>query len=108
MSVNRCVYLLSRSYIRYRVCASTAAVANNTTLHPTRRTCETLSSRHSSSDSSSRPLDTSLFVPLTVKSDEEADWAVGEELTQPLDRSKDPVIISVMLLVYNRFIDDPL
>lgn len=108
MSVNRCANLLSRSYIRYRVCASTAAVANitNVTLHPTRRTFETLSSRHSSSDSSSRPLDTSLFVPLTVKSDEVSDWAVGEELTQALDRSKDPVIISVMLLIYNRF--DPL
>lgn len=88
MSVNRCVYLLSRSHIRYRVCASTAAVANNTTLHPTRRTFEKLSSRASSSDSSSRPLDTSLFVPLSVRSDEVADWAVGEELTQPLDKSK--------------------
>uniref|UniRef100_A0A671QGH4 ATP-dependent RNA helicase SUPV3L1, mitochondrial n=1 Tax=Sinocyclocheilus anshuiensis TaxID=1608454 RepID=A0A671QGH4_9TELE len=96
MSVHRCVYLLSRSHIRYRVCASTAAVANNTTLHPTRRTFENVSSRHSSSNSSSRPLDTSLFVPLTVKSDEVADGVVGEELTQPLDKSE-------LLKVLNRF-----
>uniref|UniRef100_A0A672NJI8 ATP-dependent RNA helicase SUPV3L1, mitochondrial n=1 Tax=Sinocyclocheilus grahami TaxID=75366 RepID=A0A672NJI8_SINGR len=96
MSANRCVYLLSRSHIRYRVCASTAAVANNTTLHPTRRTFEKLSSRHSNSNSSSRPLDTSLFVPLTVKSDEGGDGPVGEELTQPLDKSE-------LLKVLNRF-----
>ncbi|KAK2896677.1 hypothetical protein Q8A67_011165 [Cirrhinus molitorella] len=96
MSVNRCIYLLSRSHIRYRVCASTAAVANNTSLHPTRRTFEKLSSRHSSSNSSSRPLDTSLFVPLTVKSDEGGDGAIGEELTQPLDKSE-------LLKVLNRF-----
>uniref|UniRef100_A0A671L0F4 ATP-dependent RNA helicase SUPV3L1, mitochondrial n=1 Tax=Sinocyclocheilus anshuiensis TaxID=1608454 RepID=A0A671L0F4_9TELE len=96
MSVNRCVYLLSRSHIRYRVCASTAAVTNNTTLHPTRRTFEKLSSRHSNSNSSSRPLDTSLFVPLTVKSDEGGDGPVGEELTQPLDKSE-------LLKVLNRF-----
>uniref|UniRef100_A0A8C1IXL9 ATP-dependent RNA helicase SUPV3L1, mitochondrial n=1 Tax=Cyprinus carpio TaxID=7962 RepID=A0A8C1IXL9_CYPCA len=96
MSVNRCVYLLSRSHIRYRVCASTAAVANNTTLHPTRRTFEKLSSRHSSSNSSSRPLDTSLFVPLTLKSDAGGDGTVGEELTQPLDKSE-------LLKVLNRF-----
>uniref|UniRef100_A0A672SQ01 ATP-dependent RNA helicase SUPV3L1, mitochondrial n=1 Tax=Sinocyclocheilus grahami TaxID=75366 RepID=A0A672SQ01_SINGR len=96
MSVHRCVYLLSRSHIRYRVCASTAAVANNTTLHPTRRTFENVSSRHSSSNSFSRPLDTSLFVPLTVKSDEVADGVVGEELTQPLDKSE-------LLKVLNRF-----
>ncbi|XP_073690088.1 ATP-dependent RNA helicase SUPV3L1, mitochondrial [Garra rufa] len=96
MSVNRCVYLLSRSHIRNRVCASTAAVANNTLLHPTRRTFEKLLSRHSSSNSSSRPLDTSLFVPLTVKSDEGGDGAVGEELTQPLDKSE-------LLRVLNRF-----
>lgn len=96
MSVNRCIYLLSRCHIRYRVCASTsfstATVANNTSLHPTKRTSEELSRRHSSSDSSSRPLDTSLFVPLTVKSDEAWDGAIGAELTQPLDKS--------MLLVY--------
>lgn len=91
MSVHRCVYLLSRSHIRYRVCASTAAVANNNTLHPTRRTFENLSSRHSSSYSSSKPLDTSLFVPLTVRSDEVSSGAVGEELTQPLDKSTDRV-----------------
>ncbi|XP_026106307.1 ATP-dependent RNA helicase SUPV3L1, mitochondrial isoform X2 [Carassius auratus] len=96
MSVHRCVYLLSRSHIRYRVCASTAAVANNTTLHPTRRTFENLSSRHSSSYSSSKPLDTSLFVPLTVRSDEVSSGAVGEELTQPLDKSE-------LLKVLNRF-----
>ncbi|KTG33262.1 hypothetical protein cypCar_00001559 [Cyprinus carpio] len=96
MSVHRCVYLLSRSHIRYRVCARTAAVANNTTLRPTRRTSENVSSRHSSSYSSSRPPDTSLFVPLTVKSDEVSNGSVGEELTQPLDRSE-------LLKVLNRF-----
>lgn len=100
MSVNRCIYLLSRFHIRYRVCASTsfstASVANNTSLHPTRRTSEKLSRRHSSSDNSSRPLDTSLFIPLTVKGDEFWDAAIGAELTQPLDKSE-------ILKVLNRF-----
>ncbi|XP_048060713.1 LOW QUALITY PROTEIN: ATP-dependent RNA helicase SUPV3L1, mitochondrial [Megalobrama amblycephala] len=101
MSVNRCIYLLSRCHIRYRVCASTsfsttAAAANNTSLLPTRRTSEKFSRRHSSSDSSSKPLDTSLFVPLTVKSDEAWDGAIGAELTQPLDKGE-------ILKVLNRF-----
>uniref|UniRef100_A0A9R1SB72 ATP-dependent RNA helicase SUPV3L1, mitochondrial n=2 Tax=Cyprinus carpio TaxID=7962 RepID=A0A9R1SB72_CYPCA len=104
MSVNRCVYLLSRSHIRYRVCASTAAVANNTTLHPTRRTFEKLSSRHSSSNSSSRPLDTSLFVPLTLKSDAGGDGTVGEELTQPLDKSKPPRLFHQAFVSFRRYV----
>uniref|UniRef100_A0A673FN47 ATP-dependent RNA helicase SUPV3L1, mitochondrial n=1 Tax=Sinocyclocheilus rhinocerous TaxID=307959 RepID=A0A673FN47_9TELE len=104
MSVNRCVYLLSRSHIRYRVCASTAAVANNTTLHPTRRTFEKLSSRHSNSNSSSRPLDTSLFVPLTVKSDEGGDGPVGEELTQPLDKSKLPRLFHQAFVSFRKYV----
>uniref|UniRef100_A0A671QN36 ATP-dependent RNA helicase SUPV3L1, mitochondrial n=1 Tax=Sinocyclocheilus anshuiensis TaxID=1608454 RepID=A0A671QN36_9TELE len=104
MSVHRCVYLLSRSHIRYRVCASTAAVANNTTLHPTRRTFENVSSRHSSSNSSSRPLDTSLFVPLTVKSDEVADGVVGEELTQPLDKSKDTRLFHQVFVSFRKYV----
>lgn len=40
-----------------------------------------------SSNSSSRPPDTSLFVPLSIKSDVGSDGAVGAELTQPLDKS---------------------
>ncbi|KAK7140136.1 hypothetical protein R3I94_012670 [Phoxinus phoxinus] len=100
MSVNRCIYLLSRCNLRYRVCASssfsTASVANNTSLHSTRRTSEKVSRRHSSSDNSSRPLDTSLFIPLAVKSDEVWDAAIGAELTQPLDKSE-------ILKVLNRF-----
>ncbi|XP_026134410.1 ATP-dependent RNA helicase SUPV3L1, mitochondrial-like [Carassius auratus] len=95
MSVNRCVYLLSRSHFRSRVCAGTASVANSTTLHRIRRTFKQLSIRHSSTNSSSRPLDTSLFVPLTVRSDE-GDGTVGEELTQPLDKGE-------LLKVLNRF-----
>ena len=43
--------------------------------------------KHVSSNSSSRPPDTSLFVPLSVKSELTADASVGAELTQPLDKS---------------------
>ncbi|TSK22586.1 ATP-dependent RNA helicase SUPV3L1, mitochondrial [Bagarius yarrelli] len=43
-----------------------------------------------------RPPDTSLFVPLAVKSDSTADAAVGAELTRPLDKSE-------LLKVLNRF-----
>ncbi|XP_051503556.1 ATP-dependent RNA helicase SUPV3L1, mitochondrial [Myxocyprinus asiaticus] len=102
MSVNRCIYLLSRSHIRYLVCArtasSTAAVVNDASLHPPRKTRESFAPprRHSSSNSSSRPLDTSLFVPLTIKSDEGGDGTVGAELTQPLDKSE-------LLKVLNKF-----
>lgn len=102
MSVNRCIYLLSRSHIRYRICASatssTVEIINNASIHPTRRTCENLAlvRRHSSSNSSSRSLDTSLFVPLPIKGDEGGDGEVGAELTKPLDKSE-------LLKVLNRF-----
>lgn len=98
MSVNRCIYLLSRSHIRYRVCASTnlSTVSTlSTTQHSTRRTFDKLSTRHSSSGSS-RPLDTSLFIPLAVKTDEDAEGSVGAELTKPLDKNE-------LLKVLNRF-----
>ncbi|KAI7805418.1 ATP-dependent RNA helicase SUPV3L1, mitochondrial [Triplophysa rosa] len=102
MSVNRCIYLLSRSNIRYRVYASTTSstvvAVHNAFLHPTKTTCENFAQlrRHSSSNGSSRPLDTSLFVPLTIKSDEGGNGTVGAELTQPLNKSE-------LLKVLNRF-----
>uniref|UniRef100_A0A4W5RAU3 RNA helicase n=1 Tax=Hucho hucho TaxID=62062 RepID=A0A4W5RAU3_9TELE len=49
-----------------------------------------------SSNSSSRPPDTSLFVPLSIKSDVGSDGAVGAELTQPLDKNE-------LLKILNKF-----
>lgn len=50
----------------------------------------------SSSSSSPKPPDTSLFVPITLKADGLTDGGVGAELTQPLDKNE-------LLKVLNRF-----
>lgn len=42
----------------------------------------------SSNSSSAKPPDTSLFVPVSLKTDIPGDGGVGEELTQPLDKSE--------------------
>ncbi|XP_077421024.1 ATP-dependent RNA helicase SUPV3L1, mitochondrial isoform X2 [Vanacampus margaritifer] len=56
--------------------------------------CAVVSSRNSSS--SSKPPDTSLFVPLTLKTDLSAEGSVGAELTQHLDKNE-------LLKIVNRF-----
>nr|XP_015202557.1 PREDICTED: ATP-dependent RNA helicase SUPV3L1, mitochondrial [Lepisosteus oculatus] len=44
--------------------------------------------RSASSSSPARPPDTSLFVPLNIKSDYNEDGSVGTELSRPLDKSE--------------------
>uniref|UniRef100_A0A3Q3ST10 ATP-dependent RNA helicase SUPV3L1, mitochondrial n=1 Tax=Mastacembelus armatus TaxID=205130 RepID=A0A3Q3ST10_9TELE len=50
----------------------------------------------SSKSSHPKPPDTSLFVPVSVKTDSSVDGSVGAELTQPLDKNE-------LLKVLNRF-----
>ncbi|XP_071760964.2 ATP-dependent RNA helicase SUPV3L1, mitochondrial [Centroberyx gerrardi] len=107
MSVNRCVYLLSR--VQRRISALTPRatgalpesrvchVSGSSLLSKRHQAVSTVSSRSVSSNSSSpKPPDTSLFVPLAVKTDASADGSVGAELTQPLDKNE-------LLKVLNRF-----
>uniref|UniRef100_A0A8C8IA77 ATP-dependent RNA helicase SUPV3L1, mitochondrial n=1 Tax=Oncorhynchus tshawytscha TaxID=74940 RepID=A0A8C8IA77_ONCTS len=82
MSVSRCMLLFSR--VQPRICA--ISVRNKNALVDSRVY----------SNSSSRSPDTSLFVPLNIKSDVDDGWAVGAELTQPLDRSE-------LLKILNKF-----
>uniref|UniRef100_A0A674EMG0 ATP-dependent RNA helicase SUPV3L1, mitochondrial n=1 Tax=Salmo trutta TaxID=8032 RepID=A0A674EMG0_SALTR len=79
MSVNRCMLLFSR--VQHRIYPWSGPVTSRRGVY---------------SNSSSRAPDTSLFVPLNVKSDVGGDWAVGAELTQPLDRSE-------LLKILNKF-----
>uniref|UniRef100_A0A8C7TNJ0 ATP-dependent RNA helicase SUPV3L1, mitochondrial n=1 Tax=Oncorhynchus mykiss TaxID=8022 RepID=A0A8C7TNJ0_ONCMY len=105
MSVNRCMLLFSR--VQPRICA--ISVRNKNTLVDSR--CGNFGSttllkdpwsgpltsrRGVYSNSSSRSPDTSLFVPLNIKSDVDDGWAVGAELTQPLDKSE-------LLKILNKF-----
>ncbi|XP_077376089.1 ATP-dependent RNA helicase SUPV3L1, mitochondrial [Festucalex cinctus] len=100
MSVNRCLYLFSR--FRRRVNARPAHLARSSchafsgsvSLHGEYPMCAVVSSRKSSS--SSKPPDTSLFVPLTLKNDLSAEGSVGAELTKPLDKHE-------LLKIVNRF-----
>ncbi|KAG7333850.1 hypothetical protein KOW79_002257 [Hemibagrus wyckioides] len=103
MSVHRCVYLLTRAHVQRRACAitcSSTAVFNSVghVCVPERSGLYNSPSirRSASSDSSWRPPDTSLFVPLAMKSDIPEDGAVGAELTRPLDKTE-------LLKVLNRF-----
>lgn len=58
------------------------------------------SSRDASSNSSSpKPPDTSLFVPVSLKTDSTVDGTVGAELTQPLDKNE---VLKVMNRFYKR------
>ncbi|CAJ1048862.1 ATP-dependent RNA helicase SUPV3L1%2C mitochondrial [Xyrichtys novacula] len=50
----------------------------------------------SSNSSSTKPPDTSLFVPVSLKTDNSADGSVGAELAQPLDKNE-------LLKLLNRF-----
>ncbi|XP_076830873.1 ATP-dependent RNA helicase SUPV3L1, mitochondrial [Brachyhypopomus gauderio] len=103
MSVNRCIYLVCRAHIQRRACAltssSSVAMMNEHSgqLGTPRATGIRCPSRRlASSDNTSRPPDTSLFVPLAIKSDETGDGAIGAELTQPLDKSE-------LLKILNKF-----
>ncbi|KAL7405973.1 hypothetical protein ABVT39_011128 [Epinephelus coioides] len=103
MSVNRCMYLFSRlhRHISPRTARNTAAncyVSSGSVLsNKQHQAGSVVCSRHvSSNSSSSKPPDTSLFVPVSLKTDSSADGSVGAELTQPLDRSE-------LLKILNRF-----
>lgn len=96
MSVNRCILALSRVHVKHRI-RNVAVPLPATTTAP--KLCTTRSvyllengfygcsqRRNVSSDSSSRPPDTSLFVPISIKSEMVGDGSIGLELTEPLDK----------------------
>ncbi|XP_077451184.1 ATP-dependent RNA helicase SUPV3L1, mitochondrial [Stigmatopora argus] len=99
MSVNRCLHLFSR--LRRHVNTRTARLARSSChassssglLHREQPMCGAVNSRNSSS--SSTP-DTSLFIPVTLKTDPSPEWSVGAELSQNLDKSE-------LLKIVNRF-----
>lgn len=106
MSVNRCIYLLSRlqSHISTRTARITAGschVSSGSGLsHKQLQAGSVVCSRNVSSNSSSpKPPDTSLFVPVSLKTDSVLDGTVGAELTQPLDRSE---VLKIMNRFYKR------
>ncbi|XP_010887228.2 ATP-dependent RNA helicase SUPV3L1, mitochondrial [Esox lucius] len=101
MSVNRFIFLFSR--VPHRICTKSLRSTNALVGYRCGRFGfitfkEPLSGFVSfqRSVSSSRPPDTSLFVPLTIKSDVGSDGDVGAELTQPLDKSE-------LLKILNKF-----
>ncbi|CAN9506974.1 unnamed protein product [Ophioblennius macclurei] len=101
MSVNRCVYLLSRlrGHIHSRGARPSAAGGCHYASPPPAlplRAAPVLCRNASSNSSTPKPPDTSLFVPLSLKTDTAADGAVGAELTQALDKNE-------LLKVLNRF-----
>ncbi|KAK5873840.1 hypothetical protein PBY51_018843 [Eleginops maclovinus] len=98
MSANRCLHLFSRlqRHIIPRA-ARCHASSGSVLLHRQHQDGSVVCSRKVSSDSfSSKPPDTSLFVPVSLKADTSEDGGVGVELTQPLDRTE-------LLKVLNRF-----
>ncbi|MED6273836.1 ATP-dependent RNA helicase supv3l1, mitochondrial [Characodon lateralis] len=103
MSVNRTLYLFSRLQRHF----------NTRTAHITAGSCRVLSGSRlllqhplpgsvvccrvvSSNSSPPKTPDTSLFVPVSLKTDVPADGTVGAELTQPLDKNE-------LLKVLNKF-----
>ncbi|XP_059202089.1 ATP-dependent RNA helicase SUPV3L1, mitochondrial [Centropristis striata] len=103
MSVNRCTYLFSRlqRHISARAARSSAGSCHVSSgsglLLKQHQAGFVVCSRNvSSKNSSPKPPDTSLFVPIPLKTDSSADGGVGVELTQPLDKIE-------MLKVLNRF-----
>ncbi|XP_069549776.1 ATP-dependent RNA helicase SUPV3L1, mitochondrial [Brachyistius frenatus] len=103
MSVNRCLYLFSRlqrgvNTRATRITAGSLHVSpGSSSLHGRHQAGSVVCSRSVSSNSSSqKPPDTSLFVPVSLKTDSSADEGVGAELTQPLDKNE-------LLKVLNRF-----
>ncbi|TKS70012.1 ATP-dependent RNA helicase SUPV3L1, mitochondrial [Collichthys lucidus] len=103
MSVSRCVSLFSRlqrhiSAQPVRCTALSCHVSPGSVfLHQPHQAGAVVCSRKVSSNSSSpKPPDTSLFVPVSLKTDTAVDGSVGAELTQPLDKSE-------LLKIMNRF-----
>lgn len=103
MSVSRCVHLFSRlqRHINTRATRVTAGSCSVTSgsdlLLRQHQGNSAVYRRHvSSNNSSPKPPDTSLFVPVSLKTDALADGSVGAELTQPLDKNE-------LLKVLNRF-----
>ncbi|XP_062375764.1 ATP-dependent RNA helicase SUPV3L1, mitochondrial [Sardina pilchardus] len=105
MSVNLCILALSRIPIKHRVRNVTAPLSATVhrlwTTHPVNYVQENgllggSQKRNVSSNSSSRPPDTSLFVPISVKGETDGDGSIGLELTQPLDKGE-------LLKVLNKF-----
>ncbi|KAF3832524.1 hypothetical protein F7725_026189, partial [Dissostichus mawsoni] len=98
MSANRCLHLFSRLQRHIIPRAARCPVSSGSSLlHRQHQDGSVVSSRTVSSDSfSSKPPDTSLFVPVSLKADASEDGDVGVELTQPLDRIE-------LLKVLNRF-----
>ncbi|XP_072321212.1 ATP-dependent RNA helicase SUPV3L1, mitochondrial [Eucyclogobius newberryi] len=100
-SVNRCICAVSwlQRHISSRAArtSSGAYVCSGAALSvPRPWTVPGLFRARSSDSSSLKPLDTSLFVPLSLKTDSSSDSGVGAELTQPLDKND-------LLKVLNRF-----
>ncbi|KAM7406255.1 hypothetical protein PAMP_000643 [Pampus punctatissimus] len=103
MSVNRCLRFLSRLQPRINprtariVADSRPASSGSVLFHKQHPAGSVGRCRHASSSSSSpKPPDTSLFVPISLKTDPSVDGDVGAELTQALDKSE-------LLKVMNRF-----
>lgn len=98
------MYLFSRlqRHMSSRTARPTAgschASSGSGLLHRQHPAGSVVSSRNvsSSNSSSPKPPDTSLFVPVSLRTDSSADGGVGLELTQPLDKSE-------LLKVVNRF-----
>ncbi|XP_048863146.1 ATP-dependent RNA helicase SUPV3L1, mitochondrial [Brienomyrus brachyistius] len=96
MTMNRYIFLLTRVQPRVRQISFRNAAASVADLSQPRRIIPmygdgrtlTIISNRNFSSSSSRPPDTSLFVPVDIKSEFSGDGTVGVELTQPLDKSE--------------------
>lgn len=94
MSVNRCVYLLSRfqRHVNSRTTSfacSCRLTSGSSFLHKQHQLSSVVCCRDVSNNSSTpKPPDTSLFVPVSLRTDAPADGTVGAELTQPLDKSE--------------------
>uniref|UniRef100_A0A7N6FDJ2 ATP-dependent RNA helicase SUPV3L1, mitochondrial n=1 Tax=Anabas testudineus TaxID=64144 RepID=A0A7N6FDJ2_ANATE len=93
MSVNRCMRLFNRLQRQIntrspRITAGSCHVSfGSGLLHKQHQAGSVVCSRNVSSNKPPpKTPDTSLFIPVSLKMDSSIDWAVGEELTQPLDK----------------------
>lgn len=96
MPVNRTLYLFSRlqRHLSTRTARSCREVSGSRLLLQQPLPCSAVCRRNVSSNSSPpKAPDTSLFVPVSLKTDIPADGAVGAELTQPLDKSEPEFIL---------------
>lgn len=106
MSVNRCILALSRVHVKHGIRSVAVPLPPTTTAHKLWTTRPAylqdnglygcLQRRNSSSNSPSHPPDTSLFVPISIKSETAGDGSIGLELTEPLDKGE-------LLKVLNKF-----